>query len=204
MDIINGPVRRRLLEAASELFSRKGYSGTTVREIVAAAGVTKPALYYYFKKKEGIYIELMGETFAKFDRLLDATGNYQGSAEEKLRNLCDQTFSLFLENMKVARVMYSIYYGPQQGSPFFDFDSYHVKLIQSVRRIVGEGIEQKELYPGNSEHMSWVILGAIIIAMDLQLTHPEWGLDKVGLSGMLDLIFRGIAGERKAGEGERI
>jgi len=31
-----------LLLAAREIFARKGYSGTSVREIVAAAGVTKP------------------------------------------------------------------------------------------------------------------------------------------------------------------
>ena len=35
---VNGSVRQRLLEGAAELFTQKGYAGTTVREIVAAAG----------------------------------------------------------------------------------------------------------------------------------------------------------------------
>jgi AcrR family transcriptional regulator len=38
-------VRNRLLSAATELFSSKGYSATATREIVTAAGVTKPVLY---------------------------------------------------------------------------------------------------------------------------------------------------------------
>jgi len=165
--------------------------------------VTKPVLYYYFKNKEGIYLELMEETFSKLGQLIDDTASYQGTTQEKLKHLCTQTFSLFLENLEVARVMYSIYYGPQQGAPFFDFDSYHLKLIRAVRQVVEEGIGQEELYPGNPEHISWVVLGALIVAMDLRLTHPEWGLDHAGLGEMLTLIFRGIAKEKNGEKGDQ-
>ena len=75
----NGPVRQRLLEGAAELFTQKGYAATTVREIVAAAGVTKPVLYYYFRNKEGIYLELMREAFAKMDDLVAISLEDQGS-----------------------------------------------------------------------------------------------------------------------------
>ncbi len=69
---VDGSVRQRLLEGAAELFTQKGYAATTVREIVAAAGVTKPVLYYYFRNKEGIYLELMRGAFARMDDLLQA------------------------------------------------------------------------------------------------------------------------------------
>jgi TetR/AcrR family transcriptional regulator len=39
-------VRKRLLKAALELFTKKGFAATSVREIVEIAGVTKPVLYY--------------------------------------------------------------------------------------------------------------------------------------------------------------
>jgi len=42
----------RLLEGALSLFSKKGYEGASVREIIEEAGVTRPVLYYYFKNKE--------------------------------------------------------------------------------------------------------------------------------------------------------
>ena len=56
----NSAVRERLLREALRLFTERGYAATTVREIVAAAGVTKPVLYYYFGSKEGLYLEIMG------------------------------------------------------------------------------------------------------------------------------------------------
>ena len=63
--------RDRLLAAAAEFFSRKGYSATTTREIVASAGVTKPVLYYYFQNKEGIYLELMRRAMAGFEEVVN-------------------------------------------------------------------------------------------------------------------------------------
>ena len=51
--------RQRLLEMATKLFAEKGYAGTSVREIVDRAGVSKPVLYYYFKSKEGLFYAIL-------------------------------------------------------------------------------------------------------------------------------------------------
>lgn len=47
--------REQILEVAEELFFRQGYAGTTIADIVAQLGVTKPYLYYYFPSKDSIY-----------------------------------------------------------------------------------------------------------------------------------------------------
>ena len=47
--------KESLFSAAVALFAEKGYASTSVREIVASAGVTKPVLYYYFESKEGLF-----------------------------------------------------------------------------------------------------------------------------------------------------
>jgi TetR/AcrR family transcriptional regulator len=194
---VHEPARRRLLDAAAELFTRKGYAAATVREIVAAAGVTKPVLYYYFRSKEGIYLELMREAFVKMDELLSVLPVARESATRKLLRLCDQTYSLFMENVKVARVMYAIYYGPQQGAPFFDFDAYHVRFIEAIRRIVAEGIRKGEFRKGNPEEISWAIIGAVNVAMEVHLGHTELELGREGLARVLKLIFQGIGAHRR-------
>ncbi len=195
--------RQRLLSCATGLFTRKGYTAATVREIVAAAGVTKPVLYYYFHNKEGIYLELIRDAFAKFDALLDASRGERGSATERLLHLSDQAFSLFMENIEMAKLMYSIYYGPPQGAPFFDFDTYHMKFQDTIRRLVKEGIRKKEFHKGNTENMMWAILGAVNVAMEVQLCHPDMGIERKRLAGILKLIFQGISAQRSRQEGER-
>lgn len=54
---LSGPQRRlRLIQAAIHVFSEKGYEGSSVEEIAAAASVTKPVVYDYFSSKEEIFV----------------------------------------------------------------------------------------------------------------------------------------------------
>src|ERR1700691_3525680 len=46
------PVARHIARAGARLFAERGYDATSVREIVEAAGVAKPTLYYYYRSKE--------------------------------------------------------------------------------------------------------------------------------------------------------
>ena len=49
----------RILESALELFSEKGFAGTSVKEIAAKAGVSKALVHYIFENKEAILLELL-------------------------------------------------------------------------------------------------------------------------------------------------
>jgi len=53
---MTGPQRReQLLEVGRKLFADKGFEGTSVEEIAAKAGVSKPVVYEHFGGKEGLY-----------------------------------------------------------------------------------------------------------------------------------------------------
>jgi TetR/AcrR family transcriptional regulator len=47
--------RRQLIEIAIDLFSRKGFAGTTTKEIAAAAGVTEAIIFRHFATKQDFY-----------------------------------------------------------------------------------------------------------------------------------------------------
>jgi TetR/AcrR family transcriptional regulator len=56
--------RELILEAALDVFSTKGFRGSTVDQIAEAAGMSKPNLLYYFRSKDDIHTTLL-------QRLLD-------------------------------------------------------------------------------------------------------------------------------------
>ncbi|MCY9784536.1 TetR/AcrR family transcriptional regulator [Nocardiopsis sp. EMB25] len=60
-----GAVPERLLGVATRLFAERGFEGTSVQEIVAAAGVTKGAMYHYFGSKD----DLLYEVYARVLRM---------------------------------------------------------------------------------------------------------------------------------------
>jgi TetR/AcrR family transcriptional regulator len=53
-----------ILQAALEVFSAFGFRGTTVDQIAARCGLSKPNLLYYFRRKEDIYIAVLEHTLA--------------------------------------------------------------------------------------------------------------------------------------------
>lgn len=54
-----GERRTTILEAGGRLFGERGYEGTTVEDVAAAAGVTKPIVYRHFGSKEGLYLAIL-------------------------------------------------------------------------------------------------------------------------------------------------
>lgn len=52
-------VEARLLAVALRLFGQRGYADVSVREVARAAGVTTPAVYYYFTNKRGLYLRVL-------------------------------------------------------------------------------------------------------------------------------------------------
>ncbi|MCL2656011.1 MAG: TetR/AcrR family transcriptional regulator [Betaproteobacteria bacterium] len=58
--------RQQLLDRAIGLFRAKGYSATSIDEIVKACGITKGSLYYYFKGKEDLVLAAMDQVHDYF------------------------------------------------------------------------------------------------------------------------------------------
>ena len=194
--------RDRLMAAAVELFARKGYAATTVREIVEAAGVTKPVLYYYFGSKDGIFTEIMGRALTLFEATIGAALDAGGSATERLYRLMDELFGLVLGNLSVVRVAHALYFGPPQDAPLFDFDAFHERLQAVVLGLVNEGMATGELREGEPEVVAMAVLGAFDTAEGLALCHPEWNVERATLTQVLDVVFNGAlavpAGEKES------
>lgn len=53
--------RQRILDAAAQVLSRKGYAGTRLTDVAEVAGVQAPAIYYYFSSRDDLVEEVMWE-----------------------------------------------------------------------------------------------------------------------------------------------
>ena len=66
--------KERILEAALEMFSQKGYAGTNIRELSASLGLVKSGVYKHYESKEAIWNALLDEMIAYY-------GEHFGSSE---------------------------------------------------------------------------------------------------------------------------
>jgi AcrR family transcriptional regulator len=77
--------RRRILDAAYELFYRKGFGRVGVDEIAASAGITKRTLYYHFQSKDDLLASVLDlHSELALARIRKYEDRYSGSAGEIL------------------------------------------------------------------------------------------------------------------------
>lgn len=189
----DGPARERLLQAAIELFTVRGYAATSVREIVEAAQLTKPALYYHFGSKEGIYLEILADLRRRLGELLARLLLEQGSVRSRLEYLFLGLFDEFEQQAPLVRFLNGLLWGPPQGAPPFDVESLHRPLHDAVQSLVAEGIAAGELRAFDPEEITVALIALLSFSMDLRLCHPDWGLGRSGLARLLELAFTGVA-----------
>jgi TetR/AcrR family transcriptional regulator len=194
--------RGRILLAAAGLFANKGYAATAVREIVEAAGVTKPTLYYHFKNKEDLYVRVLDHITASFRSLVDETLSGPGSVRGRLLALFDSTYTLFREQLDLVRLVYSVFYGPQGAAPAYDFHSEHVYLDQVVRDILLLGVEAGELSAENLDEALFMLLGmldSMSCMLVMEPIRPPFSTQDIGR--LIDLVFDGARGVLRPKEG---
>jgi TetR/AcrR family transcriptional regulator len=185
--------RERLLAAALDQFTRRGYAATSVRELCEAACITKPVLYYYFKSKEGLYLQLMEESYAQFETMLTDLSGFPGSARERVLHFCAGLFSSYIQQLPLVKLCYSIYYGTPQGAPTFNLEQYYDRMLDVLTGLVEEGIAQGEIRSGNVQDIVWTIMACLNITIEEQLCHRNPRIEGSSMIRMLDLVFNGIA-----------
>lgn len=185
-------VRERLLTEALALFNAKGYAATSVREIVAAVGVSKPTLYYYFASKEGIYLELMHSTMATFQAAVEQLVVPQGTARQRVLRFATGVFDLFVEHIAVVRLIYAIYFGPPQGTPEYRHQEFYDLMLGVVAGMVEEGIANREFRPLPVPDLTWLIISCMNTVMEEQLCNQPPRVERAALERMLGIILEGI------------
>ncbi|MBN9477613.1 MAG: TetR family transcriptional regulator [Bordetella sp. SCN 67-23] len=77
--------RERILLEASKLFAQSGYESSSIGELAAAIGVSKPAIYHYFATKQDIYDAIILQALQGLTDAVVPAVNAQPDPLDKLR-----------------------------------------------------------------------------------------------------------------------
>src|ERR1700719_3677445 len=72
--------RKAIVAAAVPLFARKGFAGTTTRELAEAAGISEALLFRHFPSKQSLYRELLQQIGCQGDPALEKLANLRASS----------------------------------------------------------------------------------------------------------------------------
>ena len=136
--------REIILDAALEVFSRKGVYGSPIADIAAEAGVAYGLVYHYFRNKEEILNTIFDERWALVTELLEGAEKTGADTRERLRGAAHIFLSSYLRRPQVVELLLLEF---TRTSKFLE--PVHIERIARafavVRRILERGQEDGEV-----------------------------------------------------------
>ena len=184
--------RQRLLEMATKLFAEKGYAGTSVREIVDRAGVSKPVLYYYFKSKEGLFYAILEWAAAVQQEIITEIFTTSGTVLERFIYFYRRVSEGVEEHQDLYKMIHGLIYGPPQGAPGYDFPKYQRHMFDAVKRIYANGLTPGEAKAADEDEVAFLVLSLIDFSLNMNQVLPELA-DPQRPERLLRLAFEGFS-----------
>jgi AcrR family transcriptional regulator len=91
----SGTTGERLLEAGLALFEERGYTGTTVRDLALACGLTPGALYNHFASKDDLLFAIVDRVHDRADAVLSDALRTSGADPKRQLEALARDFTLF-------------------------------------------------------------------------------------------------------------
>ena len=88
--------------AALELFSRNGYSNTTLAMIAEAAGFSRGPIYWHFKSKDELYEAVLAYSQEPLEQLIEQSRQLAGSPQAALEHFVGEWFRLLLTSAGIG------------------------------------------------------------------------------------------------------
>ncbi len=111
--------RRKIYEAAMELFREKGFDETTMRDIAAKAGVALGGAYYYFSSKDAIVLAFYADMQERSNELIPAELAGHKKLKDRLQCILDKRLELLAPNRKFCAALFR--HAPDSSDPLSPF-----------------------------------------------------------------------------------
>lgn len=155
--------RERILRAALQAFSEKGFDGATTREIAERAGVNLGLIKYYFDTKEKLWREAVDRAFQNLAAAIELDDAEREGADEFLhtRRMIRHYVRFVAEQPELIRLMHDE--GKRRGPRMrWLVDRYARPMYARVRARL-ESAQQRGLLPAHVDplHFHYILVGAV-------------------------------------------
>lgn len=212
---IERTVQARLIEAAEELFCRRGFNETSVRDIAALAGCNVASVNYYFGGKDNLYLEIwrrrlafMRQTrLASIDKVMAASG--QPQLEDLLRSYATSFIEPLIDGSSHCRFINLM--TREMIDPHLPRDMYLTEMVSPVLDALSEALLKicPWLGRGKVSMVIFSIVGQLLMhtvcvkEMFEGSNHPD--LSKIDIDSIVNHVVEfsasGIRGYAKGAEG---
>ncbi len=188
---VNQATQERILQAASDVFSQKGYHGANVDEIVRLADTSKGGIYFHFSSKEVLFFAVMdglaSQLVGKVERAVSREKTPLGKCEIAL-----ETVLMTLgDHKKLARLL--LVQGYSMGKAFEEKRrQIFARFAAQIENVLEQAVKSGDIPPLESKLASYVWLGAISEVVMLWLQSAEAPSPKEAYPYMRVMLLKGV------------
>jgi TetR/AcrR family transcriptional repressor of mexJK operon len=156
------------MDAATTLFLRHGYPGTSMEQVAARAGVSKQTVYKHFADKERLFVQIVVATVNEAsDPVHDEVVQLRdsGDLETDLRDLARRQLAIVMRPrlLQLRRlVIAEAGRFPELGRAFYESGAARTvaTLAATFERLAERGLLQIDDPPLAATHFNWLIMSA--------------------------------------------
>ncbi len=143
----------QVLASALRFFVTRGYGATSIDDIAGDAGLTKGAVYFYFKGKAALLLELLAQSTALYEGIFERMRGSGAPAPEQLEMFVEWAAGVGARNneLLVLPILMSIEFNGQdevvERAIEGLYDSYHDEMERVVKLGQQEGEFDESLAP---------------------------------------------------------
>ncbi|MFG2007340.1 TetR/AcrR family transcriptional regulator [Spirillospora sp. NPDC048911] len=182
--------REQLLTIGRTLFAERGLDGTSVEEIAAAAGVSKPVVYEHFGGKEGLYAVVVDR---EFERLLGLITEALGSAVHyrgKLEKAALALLEYIEENPDGFRIIVRDSHG---GTGTGSFASLLSEIAGEVEHVMAQELDRHDYDEKFAPMYAQMLVGMVALTGQWWLDARKPRREEVA-AHMVNLAWNGLSG----------
>ena len=194
----NHNTRDHILRSALKSFAECGYAGTSVQQIVDKARVSKPALYYYFTDKAGLFQALVDQAHDERLRLMEEAASRGSSVAEKLQEILTELFEYAERNPELVRLGFATAFAAAgENPPKLNCREKGRRNFEFLASLMAAGQESGELDSTfDPEELAMGIFGQLNTYTMLCLLAPDcFSLKRSTAKRVVELFMQG-AGQK--------
>lgn len=182
--------RNRILDAAEDLFARRGFAGIGMREVAETAGMGKSSLFHHFKSKAELYAAVVGRILDLFDRCTTAALAAGGDPLVRFDRWIDALMDTFAEHPTSARLLLRSLFeddeltGTSAEERRADRTLKH--LFSRIANLLREGMETGAFRVTDIQHTLQSLVGLIVY----HFASGEFGEEMFGQSLFTPALVR--------------
>jgi len=191
--------RHQVLHAALKKFADCGYEGTSVQDIVEAAQVTKPTLYYYFGNKAELYQALVDYAHDERRRLMQAAAERGETLADKLVEILAAVFDFLQNNRDLMRIAFATAFAaPGELPAEIHYMDKCMRNFEFIHNLIKDGQAAGELDRRfDSKELAFGIYGQLNMYLMAHLLMPDCKLNRQTAQRIVQLFLAGAAVKRR-------